>query len=482
LLGTGAFIAKYWLRMVWVSAVVLIPCFWHRHIAASDLGSHLYNAWLAQLIRHGQAPGLYLSGQLTNVLFDWMLSGLAIFGFAAAEKVAVSICVLIFFWGAFALVAACTGRPPWFLTPLIALFAYGWTFHIGLYNYYLAIGISFFCLALFIHGTWPERALIIPCLVVVAMAHPFGVLWLVAACAYVACSQALSWRYQIALLAFTAALIFGIHYVLWHHFVIEPEPHRWYYFNGFDQLMLFGQRYWYIAGVLGGLAAIALTFDLITRRKEAGVWRGYWLAVQIYVVVELASVLFPRTVTLPGKVPISLIPERLTSIAAIGICCVLGAMRPRRCHLIGLLIVAGIFGAFLYQDTGVVNDTEAQAERLVHTLPPNQRVVASIFELNDRSRIMIQHNIDLACIGWCFDYGNYEPSSAVFRVRATPGNPYVITDYETAIDTEDGTYEVQPQDLPMYQVYQCTETGRVLCIRALSAGEQNNGTGAYEQP
>jgi hypothetical protein len=234
--------------------------------------------------------------------------------------------------------------------------------------------------------------------------------------------------------------------------------------------------------VIGGLAVMALAVDLIVRRKETGVARGYWLAVQIYVVVELAAALFPRSVTLPGKVPISLIPERLTSIAAIGMCCVLGAMKPRRCHLIGLLIVAGIFGVFLYQDTGVVNDIEAQAERLVHTLPPNQRVVASIFELSDRSRIMIQHNIDLACIGWCFDYGNYEPGSAVFRVRAVPGNPYVIADYGTATDTEDGTYEVQPQDLPMYQVYQCTETGRVLCVRPLRAGEQNNRTGAYEQP
>jgi hypothetical protein len=472
--------------MAWVSAVVLIPCFWHRHIVASDLGSHLYNAWLAQLIRHGQAPGLYLSGQLTNVLFDWMLSAFSVFGFAAAEKIAVPICVLIFFWGGFALVAACTEqcteRAPWMLAPLIALFAYGWTFHIGLYNYYLAIGISFFCMALFIRGTWAERALIIPCLAVVAMAHPFGVLWLVAACAYVACSEALNWRYQIALLLFTAAVIFGIHYVLWHHYVIEPEPHHWYYFNGFDQLGLFGQRYWQLAAIAGGLATIALFVDLIGRRREAGIWRGYWLAVQIYVVVELAAVLFPRSITLPGKVPISLIPERITSIAAIGICCVLGAMKARRCHLIGGLIVAGIFASFLYEDTGVVNDIEAQAERLVRTLPPNQRVVASLFELNDTSRIMIQHNIDLACIGWCFDYGNYEPGSAVFRVRAMPGNPYVITEYDTATDTEDGTYEVQPQDLPMYQVYQCTETGRVLCIRPLIAGEQNNRTGAYEQP
>jgi len=64
-------------------------------------------------------------------------------------------------------------------------------------------------------------------------------------------------------------------------------------------------------------------------------------------------------------------------------------------------------------------------------------------------------------------------------VRGTPGNPYVIPDYGTVADIERGTYVVQPQDLPVYQVYQCTETGVDLCIRPLAAGEQNNRLGAY---
>ena len=44
---------------------------------------------------------------------------------------------------------------------------------------------------------------------------------------------------------------------------------------------------------------------------------------------------------------------------------------------------------------------------------------------------MIQHMIDRACIGYCFSYGNYEPSSGVFRVRAAPGNPYMLSDYDS---------------------------------------------------
>jgi hypothetical protein len=57
------------------SLLLLVPCFWQPRIQAGDLSSHLYNAWLAQLIERGQAPGLTLARQSNNVLFDLMLGG-----------------------------------------------------------------------------------------------------------------------------------------------------------------------------------------------------------------------------------------------------------------------------------------------------------------------------------------------------------------------------------------------------------------------
>ena len=50
-----AFVRRHQLRLLAISAAVLAPVFWHRNIAAGDLGSHLYNAWLAQLIQIGRA-------------------------------------------------------------------------------------------------------------------------------------------------------------------------------------------------------------------------------------------------------------------------------------------------------------------------------------------------------------------------------------------------------------------------------------------
>lgn len=448
---------------------------------ASDLGSHLYNAWLAHLIARGQAPGLWLSGQWTNVLFDLLLSGLgSLFGLNAAEKIAVSLSVLVFFWGTFALAGAASRRPPWFITPLIGLFAYGWTFHLGLFNYYLAIGLSFFCLAILWRGNIPEKLAMAPLGLLIAVAHPFGLIWLICASIYIGIAESLPLRYQLLLLITAAAGIAGVHYFFWHHYIIEAEPDPFYRFTGADQLILFGHRYEIIKRAVLAFAVVAVAVDGIRRWRETGVWKAYSIPVQLYVVVELAVFFFPRGVTFPHHVPIALVTERLTSISAVMGCCVLGVMRPRKWHLVVSFVILAVFASFLYQDTATVNKIEAQAERLVRTLPPNQRVLASIFELDD-SRILIQHMIDLACMERCFSYGNYEPGSEVFRVRAMPGNPYVLADYEDATDTEEGTYVVQPEDLPVYQIYQCTETGRDLCVRPLKAGEANNRLGVYQQ-
>lgn len=125
-------------KFVLVSLVMLIPCWWQPQIAAGDLGSHAYNAWLVQLIKQGKAPGLWIATGSTNVLFDFMLDGLIDkVGVVAAQRLAVGSCVLVFFWGAFALVTTIARKLPWFLTPLLAILAYGTVFNMGLFNYYL---------------------------------------------------------------------------------------------------------------------------------------------------------------------------------------------------------------------------------------------------------------------------------------------------------------------------------------------------------
>jgi len=103
--GVMPFLRHYKWRVFALSVLLVVPCFWHRHIEAGDLASHVYNAWLAQLIAKGQAPGLYIVRQWNNALCDMALLQLGnLAGLAAAEKIVVSGCVLIFFWGVFAIV------------------------------------------------------------------------------------------------------------------------------------------------------------------------------------------------------------------------------------------------------------------------------------------------------------------------------------------------------------------------------------------
>src|SRR6202050_1786627 len=122
---SALFVRQHYPKIFAISALVLVPCFWHRRIAAGDLASHMYNAWLAQLIEHGQVSGLWIERRWNNVLFDLLLSSVGrIFSLHIAEKIAVSVAVFIFFWGVFAFVSAVGKRAPWYLVPVIAMITY----------------------------------------------------------------------------------------------------------------------------------------------------------------------------------------------------------------------------------------------------------------------------------------------------------------------------------------------------------------------
>src|SRR6201996_884 len=199
------FLGRHWKHAIYISAGLLLPCFWQRHIQAGDLGSHLYNAWLAQLIDKGEAPGLYLARQFSNVLFDFFLSHLAnVLGFWLAEKIAVSACVLIFFWGVFALISAVADDAQWILMPCVATLAYGYAFNMGFMNYYLSLGFGAFALALvWPVTTWSRKEVdwIVAALFLVLawLAHPIGCLWGITTIAYVAARNRLNGAQKLAI-------------------------------------------------------------------------------------------------------------------------------------------------------------------------------------------------------------------------------------------------------------------------------------------
>jgi hypothetical protein len=463
-----------------VSAVMLIPCFWQRHIQAGDLASHVYNAWLAQLVGDGKAPGVYVVGQWQNVLFDLMLLKLGkLFGFVAAEKIAVSLCVLVFFWGVFTLTSVATRKQPWLLAPGLAMLAYGYVFYMGFMNYYLSLGLACFGLAALWHGE--RRGILIAVVLapLTLLAHPLGFLWLVAAGGY-----RLLWprmRGWAEWLPPAAAIGIGlvVRWVLARHPQFQPDwPDKpFFQWNGTDQFWVFRAETRYVMLAMIVFVAAATLLDSLSWRQENGNGKERRLFPEFYAVTFCLTSLLPENLRPDENAGwIGLLVTRLTLVSAIFIFCWLGTLRPRKWHFSVLAICAAVYFAFVYQDTRLANQLEQNAERITRELPPGTRVIATVFEPSDY-RMVTLHVVDRACVGHCFLYSNYEPATKQFRLRVREGSPVVVASTDDSEDMQFGSYELQDEDLPTKEIYQCNAADWTkLCIRDLKMGEKN-GTG-----
>ena len=484
--GVIPFLREFKLRILLLSVVLLIPCFWHRRIEAGDLSSHVYNAWLAQLIEKGQAPGLYVSNQWNNVLFDIALLRVAnLAGIPAAEKIVVSICVLVFFWGVFAFVRTIAERPAWFLTPCIAMLAYGYSFSMGFMNYYLSLGLACFGLAILWRARQFEWIAAVPFALLAMVAHPIGFLWMIGTWAYIKVSAKLLGWWKLALPLLAASAFAAVRWYAARRPALMADWDRgpFYLYNGADQLGLYGRRYFFLAGATFLFGLICVAVEFYARRRDGSSWKLFELPFELYLVTFCATALLPENLrpSIYGGW-IGLLSSRLTTISAILGLCFLGCLKPRRWHLAGFGVCAVVFFAFLYQDTGWLNGLEANAQELVGDMPAGTRVIVTARAPADSRIAFIGHAVERACIGHCFSYANYEPASGEFRVRVRKGSPVVTSSTDDAEDMASGEYEVDDSDLPMKQIYQCDENDLTkLCIRDLVGGETNGRMG-YKPP
>jgi hypothetical protein len=466
-----------------LSALVIVPCLWHRHIEAGDLGSHVYNAWLAQLIGNGQAPGLYLAPEWNNILFDVTLLHVANWiGFAVAEKLVVSACVLIFFWSTFAFIAVVTGRSPWLLTPCIAMLAYGYSFNMGFMNYYLSVGLGSLCLAL----TWPGRSRnwtsAVPIAFLVATAHPIGLLWVAGVLLYVAVRPLLPGPVKLVIPLGIVVACRGFRSYVNHSATAVADFSTVVPFqaSGADQLVLYGARYYFLAWAAITFGMVCFVRDLLAQRKQPGYWKRLELPLELCLILFVAAAFAPENIRFSiHSAWIGLLVSRLTAISAIVGLCVMACTQTRKWHLIGWAALALVFFFFLFQDTARLNRLEANAEAQLSALPLGTRVIPTIFAPPDSRIQFIVHIADRACVHRCFIYSNYEPSSNQFRVHVAKGGSWIVDDSpEDVNDMQGGGYEIQQQDLPVKQLYQCDrEDWTKLCLRDLAKGESTGDHG-----
>jgi hypothetical protein len=471
------------LQYVVISLLLLIPCFWHSHIEAGDLGSHVYNAWLAELAQQGKAPGIYTVWQWGNVFFDYLLLYLGkTFGLAAAEKVAVSFCVLIFFWGLFAFMKVAGGRSPWLHSPLIAMLSYGYIFHMGFMNYYLSLGLA--CIGLSLTWTARKNGLLIAALVIpfMLLAHPLGFLWFLGITAYRILWLRVPGVWKL-LLPIGAALIFvGTHWFLAHRHLYEVEWREkpFWELNGADQFHVFGERYGWFTIAVALFFLLATGIACFRESFSRQFWADRVLILQLYLISFFGTVMLPENLhTDPNGGWIGALATRLTLTTAIMGLCWLASLPTRAWHFLFSAACAATFFTFLYQDTGILNRMEANTRRITEQLPFGTRTLSTIFAPNDYRTIYL-HIPDRACIGHCFLVSNYEPSTRQFRVRVQQGSPVVTASVDDSEDMQSGTYDVQEEDLPLKQIYQCQASDLTkICIRDLAEDEKNGRLGYH---
>ena len=454
------------LRVFGISALVLVPCFWQARIQAGDLSSHLYNAWLSTLIEQGRAEGLVVVTQWTNVLFDLLLAGLLqIVGFAAAQRIAVSLCVLNFVWGAFALMSAVSRHRAWHMLPYIAILAYGWVFHLGLFNFYLSMGLCFWALALLWGKRTGHALAALPLLAVAYVAHALPVAWIVGAVGYRWLARQVLPRDRVVLTVAGVAAIYAARRFFMLHYAHRWSPAQAMGITGADQVLIFGPKYYVVA-----VALLFIWSYLMLRQldRKGGLRTILGIPFQLFVFIAATVWLLPGAVMLPGfNHALDYINDRMSLAAGIAFLALIAGVRPDRWERRALAATLGIYFTFLYVDQRAQNRIEDLMEQAVAQLPPASRVINGLCDNNSRIHPMA-HILDRVCIGKCWSYGNYEPASGAFRVRAAENNSLVVADSIAAEDIEHGKYVVQVSDPPLYQIF--LRDGR-LDTRLLKAGD-----------
>jgi hypothetical protein len=449
-----------------LSIAILIPCYWQSRIQAGDLASHAYNAWLATLIREGHAPGLTLVSQYNNLLFDWLLEWRAgRVGFAAAQRQVISFCVLVFFWGAYVFIARVSERRAWFLLPCVAILAYGAIFHAGFFNFYLALGFCLWYLAFAWYGDLHIRLSLAPLLALAWLAHPFPVLWTVAALVFVVVRSVLP--QNLRALPFIAGLasVPILRAALMTRYRCWWSARQLASMSGATQAILYDRKY---LGIVVSLLVVWIVLLWLLLRQQG--WRLLFrtTSFQLWIITALGAGFLPDMVLLPQyAAPLGFISVRLALIAAILLCTTLARVEKHTFASLAFGLLAAVFFAFAFHDDNKLNHREDEIAAALQHIPPGQRVVSSLpFPFR-----AIDHLTDRACIGRCFSITNYEPSSGQFRVQALSGSRLAINNSADFHALETGKYVVREDDLPLYNLYPCGEDLQEVCVRTAQPGD-----------
>jgi hypothetical protein len=260
--------------------------------------------------------------------------------------------------------------------------------------------------------------------------------------------------------------------------------------TGVDQSLLHG---WPYVPVAVGF----LLFSVVLLGSPENRWRAIVsVPAQVYFLTAVAVVVMPFSIRASMESAwAGIISQRLSLFSGVLLLAVLSRSSYRRWFLLAGLLTAAIFFAALYCDIGWEARAEAKTEKLVKTLPEGDRVVSfadlfnggefgnlpagegrlahltrRVMSLNLRSSPWT-HLVSRACLGHCFDYMNYEPSTNQFRIHSEPGNPVVLATYVQIDEMDSGNYLVKASDLPLYALIRCGPDPEDIVMEPMAIGE-----------
>jgi hypothetical protein len=396
-----------------------------------------------------------------------MLNAFLPLGTSLAQRIPVSIAVMTFVWGAFAFVSTVSGRRAWHMLPPIAMLAYGWVFRMGFFNFYMSLGLCFGAAALLWRGRPRQAMAAVPLLAVAWLAHALPVIWAAGIFVYIYAARRVPERHRLSLAAAATVGIVAARVVLSSAWSTRWFPEQALEATGLHQVRVFDDKYQ--AAVLGlFLIWVLAAFELVRRHGVWSIFRG--IPFQLCLLTAVGIVVIPAVISVPGyKHALVYIPQRMGLALGICICAMVGAGagHPLRHYLCAAVTV--LFFGFLYRDERALNLLENRMAAAVWQLPPGQRVLNGVNAPGLHVNALV-HMIDRVCVGRCYSYANYEPSTAQFRVRAVGESPLVVSANRDSMEIETGKYVVKARDLPLYQVV-ADDRGQ-LSIRSLSAGTQ----------
>ncbi len=143
----------------------------------------------------------------------------------------------------------------------------------------------------------------------------------------------------------------------------------------------------------------------------------------------LAYLALPTGMHVPGHAAwFTFISQRVELVFGISLLAWVASVKPGRATFVAGCLVGILYFVPLASDHHLIAQHDTLLREAVRSAPEGSRVVFP-YRAHGYAIDPLRTALDRACLGHCFSYAHYTPSTRHFRLRAETPNPYVIAPY-----------------------------------------------------